>query len=98
MAIEHLLAAVHIKRRARFLMQRTQSGHLFASVIAKRLPAVLLKILQQRKSGLESVMFGRAHGGAVSTIRMRAAARKSQARRVGARRKANRRLSIRRHA
>src|SRR5277367_1032230 len=94
MAIEHLLAAVDIERRVTVFVQRTESRDLFASVVASWFPPALFEKLQQRNPRREDVVREIHHGGARSTVSMRAAARKSQAKRVGEQK--NRRLSMRR--
>src|SRR2546423_4993855 len=83
MTVKYLFAAVHIKRWMAVAVQRAQSGDLFAPAVAGRLPTALLEKLQQRNPLLKRVLFGMIHGGACSRLRIRSAARKSQASRVG---------------
>ena len=77
MAIEDPLAAIDEEGGGLLLMQGTQSGNLVAAVVARRLPAALFQIAQKGNRAIDP------HAGLGSSIRIRAAARQSQARMVG---------------
>ena len=66
-------------------MQRAQSRDFVASAAPQHFPTVLFQVGQQRQALLTSIHEGLSHPGLVSGIRIRSAARQSQARMVGGR-------------